>query len=541
MSYSVDIGNGVMRSPLAKDKLIENNEDGYYDVFLRAIEKSNDGPYLGTLHLKTLEYQWLKYSEVKEMVCKAGSALEHLTAKKSNIGIYALNRKEWTITELGCVRNNLVTVPLYDTLGKEAIVHIINETEMKLCVLAGNRISAVIDAKNEGLLDCLKILVSMDDVDDSLRKRAEESGLSVHSFSDFLKLGSEHLTDESGKSTNSDVFTICYTSGTSGMPKGVVMTHRIILSIARCVEFMGEHKTIHEFSKNDVHLSYLPLAHVFERVLQVLLLQAGSQVGYYRGDPLKILDDVQILKPTIFVSVPRLYNRIYDKISQGVADKSGIAKFLFNTAFASKMKGLAKNKVTHWFWDKLVFGGIRKRLGFERCQIMITGSAPISGDVLQFLRIVFSCPVLEGYGQTESAGGVTTTHLGDTSVGHVGGPVPCIEIKLADLPEMSYLSSDKPFPRGEICYRGANAFAEYFKSPEKTKETIDKDGWIHTGDVGLWDDKGRLRIIDRAKNIFKLAQGYFNTNIVNILLQRRLKMSTSNTHWLLKCFALGIH
>eukprot|EP00835_Amoeboradix_gromovi_P004945 NODE_423_length_8874_cov_0.432023.p1 type:complete len:514 gc:universal NODE_423_length_8874_cov_0.432023:4821-3280(-) len=506
--YTVDVGNGVMRSPLSKDKLIENSEHGYYDLFLKALEITEDGNYLGTLDLKTEQYQWLKYSQVREIVAKVGSALLHLTGKKANIGIYSLNRKEWTITELGCFRNNLITVPLYDTLGKEAIVHIINETEMSLCVLSRNRIQGIIDAKKEGVLKPLEIIVSMDDAEDSLKSAAQSVGLRLLSWEEFLKIGSDNNTDESGKSTNADIFTICYTSGTSGMPKGVVLTHKNVLSIAACLEFMGKNGTFYKLSKNDVHLSYLPLAHVFERVLQAYLLDSGSQVAFYRGDPLKILDDVKIIKPTIFVSVPRLFNRIYDKVWQGVNEKSAIAKFLFKLAFSQKKMGLGEGKVTHWLWDKLVFGGVKERLGFGRCQMMFSGSAPITADVMDFLRIVFCCEALEGFGQTESTAGVAVTHWGDTTSGHIGGPIPCVEIKLMDLPEMQYTSKDKPNPRGEICYRGSNAFVEYYKAPQKTSETIDSEGWVHTGDVGLWDDLGRLRIIDRAKNIFKLAQGY---------------------------------
>ena len=484
--YSVDIGNGVMRSPLSKDKIIENTTQGYYDVFLDAITKSGDGNYLGTLNLKTEQFEWLKYSEVKGITVDIGSALEHLVGTKTNVGIFALNRREWIMTELGCFRNNMITVPLYDTLGKEAIVHIINETEMPICVISKARIQCVVDAAKEGLIKPLKTLISMDEVEDSMIANCKEAGLTLYGWQSFLKIGKEHPTDESGKSTNKDIFTICYTSGTSGMPKGVVLTHRNVISIANCIEFMGKEGTFYKFSKNDVHLSYLPLAHVFERVLQALLLSAGASVAFYRGDPLKILDDVKIIQPTIFVSVPRLFNRIYDKVWQGVNGKSAIAKFLFKLAFSQKKMGLGEGKVNHWLWDKLVFGGVRERLGFGRCQMMFSGSAPISADVMDFLRIVFCCEALEGFGQTESSAGVATTHWGDTTSGHIGGPIPSVEMKLFDLPEMNYTSADKPFPRGEICYRGSNAFVEYYKQPQKTQETIDAEGWVHTGTLYLF-------------------------------------------------------
>jgi len=156
----------------------------------------------------------------------------------------------------------------------------------------------------------------------------------------------------------------------------------------------------------------------------------------------------------------------------------------------------------------LVFGTVKARLG-GRVKGIITGSAPISPEVLDFLRIAFVCEVHEAYGQTESCAGSSLTLTGDYESGNVGVPFPCNEIKLVDIPEMNYTSLDKPYPRGEICFRGHNIFLGYYNNPEKTAEALDKDGWLHSGDIGLWDEKGRLKIIDRKKNIFKLAQGEY--------------------------------
>jgi long-chain acyl-CoA synthetase len=160
-----------------------------------------------------------------------------------------------------------------------------------------------------------------------------------------------------------------------------------------------------------------------------------------------------------------------------------------------------------------VFNKFREILG-GRVRVMITGSAPIAKEVLAFLKIAFCCQIHEGYGQTECAAPASITWSKDPMVGHVGPPFPSCDIKLVDVPDMNYSSDDKddhgnPMPRGEVCYRGYNCFKGYYKQPDLTKETIDSDGWIHTGDIGMFTPQGTLKIIDRKKNIFKLSQGEY--------------------------------
>jgi long-chain acyl-CoA synthetase len=253
----------------------------------------------------------------------------------------------------------------------------------------------------------------------------------------------------------------------------------------------------------------LPLAHIFETIVMNLCLYGAAAIGFYQGDTLKIVEDLQALRPTVFVSVPRLYNRIYDKVVGGAKAKGGIAALLFEKALATKIHNLHETgALTHGFWDRLVFSKVTAQLGLDRCRIMITGSAPIAPKVKDFMRVACGARIIEGYGLTETAAAATISHPDDASNGHVGIPTICSEIKLVDVPEMDYRSTNAP-PTGEVCVRGPNVFQGYYKDKAKTDEAFDGSGWFHTGDIGRWNADGTLSIIDRKKNIFKLAQGEY--------------------------------
>lgn len=206
-------------------------------------------------------------------------------------------------------------------------------------------------------------------------------------------------------------------------------------------------------------------------------------IGFYQGDPLKLTDDCQKLKPAFFPSVPRLYNRIYGKIKSQFDEQTGCKKWLIDKGLAAKSTSLNTNATyTHGCYDKLIFSKAANLLG-GNVRLMVTGSAPIDKAVLDFLKVCFCCPIIEGYGLTESSAGSCITDAEDPVAGHVGGPTEYVKFRLKDLPEMDYRIDDKPYPRGEVCMKGPSIFSGYYKREDKTAECFDAEGWFMTGDV----------------------------------------------------------
>jgi long-chain acyl-CoA synthetase len=233
------------------------------------------------------------------------------------------------------------------------------------------------------------------------------------------------------------------------------------------------------------------------------------------------------------------YSVLLQQIVNAVTAAGGIKLKLFNAALAAKVKLLQRGELKHKVYDALIFNKLKKGLGLDYIRCMISGSAPLSENVMLFFRCMLGVPVVEGYGQTEGAAGATISHPDDVStVGHVGGPTGVVEIALYDVPEMGYRHTDKfhrGIPcqgRGEICIRGPNVFKGYYKDEERTKEAIDEEGWLHSGDIGLWRLDGTLQIIDRKKNIFKLSQGeYVAPEKIENILMRSL--------FIAQCFVYG--
>jgi len=467
---------------------VKNNAQGKC-LGIRTQTNGNAGPY-----------KWENYAAVHKKVTDFASGLVNLGLKKGDIvGVFSINRPEYVITEQGCYTQSMVIVSLYDTLGPDAVTFIINHCGLTTIVSSQDKIAGILKLRKE--CPTLKNIIQMEPTANKEHlELAEKEGVNLISFGEVLQNG-QFKPHEDVVPGPDDLATIMYTSGTTGLPKGVLLKHSNVISCAAGAMDCGI-----EMFPTDTHISYLPMAHIFERIVQVAAFSGGAAVGFFQGSVVKLFDDIQALQPTIFPSVPRLFNRLFDKVTQTINQTGGLKKTLFDAAYASKKSQLDSGSIP-WnpIYDKLIFEKMREKLG-GKVRLIITGSAPISAEVHQFLKICFCCPVIQGYGLTETSAGSTITLMEDPFTGNVGLPLPCCEIRLQDVSEMNYFAKDN---KGEVCIRGHNIFTGYYKDEEKTKESFDEDGYFHTGDVGQWNENGTLSIIDRKKNIFKLSQGEY--------------------------------
>uniref|UniRef100_A0A2K5HZH2 Long-chain-fatty-acid--CoA ligase n=1 Tax=Colobus angolensis palliatus TaxID=336983 RepID=A0A2K5HZH2_COLAP len=435
-----------------------------YQVFRRGLSISGNGPCLG-FRKPNQPYQWLSYQEVADRAEFLGSGLLQHNCKACTdqfIGVFAQNRPEWIIAELACYTYSMVVVPLYDTLGPGAIRYIINTADISTVIVdKPQKAVLLLEHVERKETPGLKLIILMDPFEEALKERGQKCGVVIKSMQAVEDCGQENHHAPVPPQPD-DLSIVCFTSGTTGNPKGAMLTHGNVVA-----DFSG-----------------------FLKVTE--------------GDIRLLSDDMKALCPTIFPVVPRLLNRMYDKIfSQANTPlKRWLLEFAAKRKQAEVRSGIIRNDS---IWDELFFNKIQASLG-GCVRMIVTGAAPASPTVLGFLRAALGCQVYEGYGQTECTAGCTFTTPGDWTSGHVGAPLPCNHIKLVDVEELNYWACKA---EGEICVRGPNVFKGYLKDPDRTKEALDSDGWLHTGDIGKWLPAGTLKVIDRKKHIFKLAQGEY--------------------------------
>ncbi|KAG0071458.1 hypothetical protein BGZ89_010584 [Linnemannia elongata] len=512
-----------------------------YDLFQSSLAKFQDKDMLGSRNYDSVTktwsgYNWQSYRQVDQRVNAFGSGVMHINEavlgntqlNRWSLGIWSLNRPEWFISEMICNYYNLVSVPLYETLGPDAVEYVMNHAEIKVAVVSGNHIASLLEMSDK--LPHLKAIISMDSLAEGapvpgvssassiLRAWSNDRGIKIYDFQQVEALGREYPRRHIPPQPE-EVASLCYTSGTTGQPKGAMLTHRNFIAA------VGTNREGMHTDNSDTVISYLPLAHIMGRVVDTNSAYSGCKIGYFRGDLLLLMEDIVELKPTFFPTVPRLLNRIYAKVVASTVDAPGLVGKLARKGVATKLANLEAGKgVTHPLWDRLLFNKVKMALG-GNVQAILTGSAPIAKEVLNFLRVAFGCVILEGYGATEGMATATITMADEHQPGIVGCPRSGVELKLVDVPEMNYFATDKPFPRGEIMIRGATVFKGYYKDEKNTLDTVDNEGWLKSGDIGFVDNRGCLTIIDRKKNIFKLAQGeYIAPEKIENILQSRCNL-----------------
>jgi long-chain acyl-CoA synthetase len=446
---------------------------------------------------------WVRYSS-EQFIEKAhltSYGLMELGLKKGDrVALISNNRPEWNFVDMGASMAGLILVPIYPTISLDEYEYILDDCKPRLIFVSDkalyDKIKPLADAR--GVLD----VNTFNEVD------------GAKNYAEILKLGEKSADkhkDELEKIKASvdpnEMFTLIYTSGTTGFPKGVMLSHRNLVS-----NLLTTAK-VHRLGSGDKTLAFLPLCHIYQRMVTYHFMNKGIAV-YYAENMGTIVDNVKEIKPEIFLSVPRLLERVYDAIIGKGKDLTGIKKSIFFWAVNLGHK-FELNRANGWWYhfklriaDKLIFSKWREALG-GNIKIIVSGSAPLQPRLAR----VFSAAgitVLEGYGLTETSPVIAVNDQVKNEImfGTVGPVIDDVEVKIAD--------------DGEILCKGPNVMLGYYNQPELTNQAMDEDGWFHTGDIGMFVDDKYLKITDRKKEIFKLSSGKY---VAPQVIENKLKES----------------
>ncbi|KAJ2450741.1 long-chain fatty acid-CoA ligase [Coemansia sp. RSA 2336] len=451
------------------------------------------------------DYEWMTYREIDQVTRNLGAGLATLGVER--VAIYAPTSREWTLAMLGCYSQGMQVVTAYDTLGEHGLAHAVRQAGAGAVVAKADQLPVVerIWEQNSFAVVYYADAWGMPKAAEAALERLRGRGAQVMTLDEVGELGKRHPRDLH-VAGGDDTALVMYTSGTTGEPKGALIGHRGLLAICGAI-----HQLVPDFIdyEHDRVLSYLPLSHVLAFFVETYCLYSGLAIGY--GTPRTLADDgvvggkgdLRALQPAVILGVPQVWHTIRAGILRQVAQRPQIVQKLFHGAVRLKT-WLVQWGLPTWVLDAVVFRRTRAGTG-GRLKIAITGGAPVSAHVQQFMAAAV-CPMIQGYGLTEASGLVAVQLPGDTSTCNVGVPVPSVELKLVDAPNEGYYACNG---QGEVCVRGPSVFGGYLGRADQTQEVMGDDGWLFTGDIGEWTAEGRLRIVDRRRNLVKLAHGEY--------------------------------
>jgi long-chain acyl-CoA synthetase len=450
-------------------------------------------------------YQPISHKEVAERVRHAARGLSSLGVRRGDrVAILSENRPEWAIADFACLTIGLTDVPIYPTLPGDQVAYVLKDSGA-VAIFVSNKAQAEKIREIRSQLSALKTVIGFDEI----------PGLTNMSIAELEKRGTQGENRESIAAYREDALTvkpddlatIIYTSGTTGEPKGVMLSHDNIYSNVEGT------RTAIPFDGHDVALSFLPLSHIFERMGgHYLMFATGTSIAYAESiDTVPI--DMQNVRPTIVLSVPRLYEKMYARILETALTGGFLKKKVFfwaravaerwaNEKLAGKKPGALVAK-QYAIAQKLVFSKLKARTG-GRLRYFVSGGAPLSPDINKFF-FAAGLEILEGYGLTETSPVIAVNTPENFRIGTVGKMIDGVEVRIA--------------ADGEILTRGPHVMKGYYNKPDATREAIDPDGWFHTGDIGVLED-GFLAITDRKKDIIVTAGG---KNIAPQPLENKVK------------------